>query len=121
MRYIILLLLNLPIVLLALVNLVTLYKMKKMSKYRFTTQIVIWLVILVVLVISFPAYNYLVGRPILDAHELSLFDVTQTTVIIYLIYIINTMRRKANQNEQMIRELHQEVSIKLSEKTSDKN
>ena len=121
MRYIILVLINLPIVLLALLNLVTVYKMKKMTKFRFVSQIIIWLVILVVLIVSFPLYNYTHGRPLLDAHELSLFDVVQTTIIIYSIYIINTMRRKLEQNDKMIRDLHQEISIKLSEKPQKKN
>ena len=116
MRYIILVLINLPIVLLALLNLVTVYKMKKMTKSRFLSQIFIWLGILIVLIASFPLYNFMHDRPLLDSHELSLFDVVQTTVIIYLIYIINRMRRKIESSDKLIRDLHQEVSIELSTK-----
>ncbi|MDB5162039.1 MAG: hypothetical protein JWM52_547 [Candidatus Saccharibacteria bacterium] len=122
MRYIILILLTLPIVLLALTNIITQYKTAKITKYRFKYQIVLWLAILIVLVGSFPVYNYLVGNPILDAHELSLFDVAQTTALVYLFYFVNNLRRKNEQNEITLRELHQELSIKLSTgKTRGKN
>jgi uncharacterized membrane protein len=116
MRYVILVLLNIPIILLALVNIVTQYKLKRISKYRFRQQILLWLVILAVLVSSFPAYNYISGKQILDSSELSLFDIVQTTAIIYMVYIINNHRRKIEHNERVTRELHQEISIKLAEK-----
>lgn len=114
MRYIILVLLNLPIILLALLNIVTQYKLKKVSKARFRHQILLWVVLLIVLIGSFPAYNYLNDRPMLDASELSLFDMVQTTAIIYMIYAINNQRRKIENNERAFRDLHQELSVKLS-------
>lgn len=116
MRYIILVLLNLPLVLLAFINTATLYKLKKITRQRFMTQTVVWLVILVVLIGSFPLYNYLNHRPILDSSELSLFDIVQTATIVLLLYISNDQRRKIDTLERRVRDLHQEVSIKLSEK-----
>lgn len=116
MRYIILVLLNLPLVLLAFINGITLFKLNKISRLRFMTQTLVWLVILIVLVGSFPFYNYLNHRPILDSHELSLFDIIQTVAIVFLLYITNNQRRKVDQLERRVRDLHQEVSIKLSEK-----
>jgi len=114
MRYAILVLLNLPIILLALINIVTQYKMKRMSMNRFRQQIILWLVILTVLICSFPMYNHLSGKPTLDSSGLSLFDIIEITTIIYMIYILNNQRRKIEQNERTLRELHQEVSIRLS-------
>ncbi len=114
MRYVILVLLNLPIILLALADIITQYKTRKMSERRFRQQIILWLIILVVLVGSYPIFNHLNGRHILDSGQLSFLDIVQTTVLIYLIYIINNHRRKLEQNERLIRELHQEISIKLS-------
>lgn len=116
MRYLLLALLNLPIILLAMINILTQYKMKKISANRFRHQTILWLVILFILVGSFPAYNYLTGKAILDSRALSSFDIVQTTAIIYMIYIINNHRRKIEQNERIIRDLHQEISIKLAAK-----
>lgn len=90
--------------------------MKKISVNRFRHQIILWLVILVVLVASFPAYNYFAGKYILDSSELSLFDIVQTTAIIYMVYTLNNQRRRIEQNERVIRDLHQEISIKLAGK-----
>lgn len=114
MRYIALLVLNLPIILLALMNIITQFKLKRISTARFRHQLLLWLIILGVLGCSFPIYNHISGKPILDSSELSLFDIVQTTAIIYLIYIINNYRRKIEYNERLIRDLHQELSIKLS-------
>lgn len=115
MRYIILVLLNLPVILLGLVNIITQYKLKSISHRRFKSQLILWLVLLVLLIGSFPVYNYLSGKPLTDSSELSLFDVVQTTAIVVLIYIVNTQRRHLEKNEKIVRELHQEISIKLSE------
>ena len=116
MRYVILVLLNLPIIFIALVNIVTQYKLKKVSPNRFRHQIILWLLIMIILIGSFPLYNALTGRPMLDSSELSLFDIAQTTIIIFLIYSINNQRQRQDQNERRLRELHQELSIRLSSK-----
>jgi len=97
-------------------NIITQYKMKRMSKARFRHQIILWLIILVVLVGSFPVYNYLSNTQLFDSSELSLFDIAQSTAIVYMVYSINDHRRKIEQNERILRELHQELSIKLAEK-----
>ena len=116
MRYLILVLLNLPVILLALLNIVTQYKLRKVSKQRLQHQVLLWLVVLIVLVCSFPIYNLLSGKPLLDSSELSLFDIVQTTAIILIFYVVNRQRQRIEQNEKIIRDLHQELSIKLSQK-----
>lgn len=118
MRYLILVFLNLPVVVIALVNIVTQYKLKRISKGRFRHQIILWLLILAVVVGSFPLYNYLVGRPTLDSIDLSAFDIAQTTAIVWLFYIINSQRQRIDQAEQRIKDLHRELSIRLSGKDS---
>jgi len=114
MRYLILVLLNLPAILAGFVNILTQYKMKHISTARFRQQLLLWLVILAALVGSFPLYNYLNGRAPLDSQELSAFDIVEATAIVYLIYVVNDHRRKLERSEKIIRELHQELSIRLS-------
>lgn len=121
MRYILLVLLNLPVVLLALVNLVTKYKTKKITRNKFNQQILLWAVITLVIVSSFPVYNLLVGRHPFESSSLSLFDIVETTVLIFLIYVVNNMRQKIEWSEKRIRDLHQELSIKLSMVDGAKN
>jgi hypothetical protein cdiviTM7_01388 len=116
MRYLILILLNVPIILAALINIITQYKLRKVSPARFRHQLIIWLVIMVSLMGSFPIYNISLGHPPLDSSELSLFDILQTTTIIFLFYIANNQRQRIDQNERRLRDLHQELSIRLSVK-----
>jgi len=116
MRYVLLVLLNIPIIILALVNIIIQYKTKKVTVTHFRHQLILWLVILVVLVISFPIYNYAIDRPLLDSSALSFFDIAQTTAIVYMVYTLNNQRRRIEQNERFARDLHQEVSIRLASK-----
>ena len=114
MRYILLVILSMPIILMAMLNVVTQYKLDRVTVGRFRQQLILWLIILVALVGSFPSYNYLSGRPLLDSHTFSAFDIVEITAIVYLIYIVNDHRRKIEQNEKIIRELHQQISIRLA-------
>ncbi len=116
MRYFILVLLNIPIITLALLNIITKYKMKRMSKRRMIRQVLFWVTISVVIVSSFPFYNYINNKPLLNSSELSLFDIVQTTVIVFLIHAFNSQRQKNEINEKLIRDLHQELSIVISNK-----
>ena len=114
MRYITLVLLNVPIILAALMNIITQCNLRRVSATRFKHQLIIWLIIMVVLVGSFPLYNISINHPPFDSSELSIFDILQTTAIILLFYIINNQRQRIDQNERRLRDLHQELSIRLS-------
>lgn len=115
MRYLVLILLNTPIIFLAFLNIVTQYKLRRISRRRFYHQLVLWIVILTLLIGSFPVYNLLSGHPILDSTDLSAFDIVQTTAIIFLFYFVNDQHRKMDLTERRLRDLHQELSIRLSE------
>ena len=114
MRYIVLVLLNVPIILLALVNFITKYKLGRITKQRLHHQLFLWITLLVVLIASFPVYNIVTGKQPLEASGLSLFDIVQTTAIVLMFYIINSQRQRAEQNEHRLKDLHQELSIRLS-------
>ena len=114
MRYILLVILNSPIVLLALANIFVQFKMRKMDRARFVRQVILWLLIFLIIIGSFPVYNVAIGKPLFDSSNLSLIDVVQATAITYLFYIVNNQRRNAEQTERTLRDLHQEVSIELA-------
>lgn len=114
MRYLILILLNTPIIALALLNIITRYKLGKLPKKRFKFQVFLWLSVLIVLIGSFPFYNHLTGRPPLESIMLSSFDIIEITTIVFLFYIVNNLRQKQEQTERRLRDLHQELSISLS-------
>ena len=115
MRYLLLIILNLPIIFIAIINLITKYKLGRIQKNRFMFRVLFWSVLLIIVVFSFPLYNLIYKRPLLDAVDLSLFDIFQTTGIIFLLYAQINQRQKTEQNEKYLRDLHQELSILLSE------
>jgi quinol-cytochrome oxidoreductase complex cytochrome b subunit len=115
-RYLVLVILNLPVLLLAFINLLAQYKLKKISRRKFVIQFLAWLIIAIVIIAAFPIYNWLSDKPAFEAYNLSSFDIIQTTVVIYMLYILNRQRQKIDRNEKTIRELHQRLSIRLSKK-----
>ncbi|MFZ2275592.1 MAG: DUF2304 family protein [Candidatus Nanogingivalis sp.] len=115
MRYLILITINLPIVFLAFLNIITQYKMKRIDKERFIRQTLLWLIISLVLILAFPIYNLANGRAFFSSVELSFFDIAEITSIVFLFYTVNNQIRKLNNTERRLRDLHQEMSIILSE------
>lgn len=113
MRYLILIILTAPIIILAFINLLVQLKMRKISKRRFYQHFGVWFIISAIITCSYPVYNLLNGRSLLDASSLNAFDIVQTTAIIYLFYVVNDHRRKIERAEKAFRDLHQELSIKL--------
>lgn len=106
--------LNLPIIMLALLNVLTQYKMGAISKGRFRRQMGLWLILSIFIFGAFPIYNYLNGNNPFDSSTLSMFDIVEITALMYLTYVLNNQRRKIEQTEKSLRDLHQELSIKLS-------
>lgn len=115
-RYLLLLLLNLPFIFAAILALVTQYKLKKISKRRFVVQTLIWLAVLVALIFAQPIYEWLFSNNLTVSEPLSLFDVAQITAIVVIYYVANRTRAKMEVLERRVRDLHQELSIRLSDK-----
>jgi len=115
-RYFLLLLFTLPFIIAAIANLITQYKLSKITRGRFVSWIIIWTSVLIGLIFTESLYNWLFVNNLTVSESLSLFDVVQITAIVMLFYIANRLRQKAEVNERRLRDLHQEISIKLSEK-----
>lgn len=113
-RYTLLLLLNLPFILAAIISAVTHYKLRRSSKRRLILQISIWLAVLIGLALAEPIYIWLFNNELTDTEPLSLFDVVQITAIVVTFYIANRTRLKTQVLERRVQDLHQELSIRLS-------
>lgn len=115
-RYVILLLLNLPLIVLAMANSFVAYKTKRVTRQRFLVQLGVWLTIFIGLACAQQIYTYLFTSGLTDTESLSLFDVIQITGIVFLFFIINRMRAKTETIDRRLQDMHQAVSILLSEK-----
>ena len=115
-RYLLLLLLNLPFILLAMLGAITRYKLNRSTKRRLITQITVWLAILMGLLSAESIYSWLFQHQLTQTEPLSLFDVIQITAIVIVFYIANSSRSKIEVLERRVQDLHQEISIRLSNK-----
>ena len=117
-RYLILVLLNIPLALAALLGATVDYKMGKYSRRKYVFQIILWILILAGLACSYPIYQFLFSNNLTDTEPLSLFDVIQITGIIYILFTANRSRIRIDLLERRVHDLHQELSIRLSEDES---
>ena len=88
-RYVLLFLLNIPFVLLGLLNCIVSYKLKKISRRKFVFQVMLL---------------FIVG-----------FGLVFASSLIYLLFAYAKVQMKSEKIEQRVERLHQEISIKLSE------
>lgn len=115
-RYLLLLLLNLPFIFAALIGVVTRYKLGKSSKRRLVAQILVWTAIFFGLLLAEPLYEWLYSSKLTNTEPLSLFDVIQITAIVIIFYMANRTRARLENTEKRLNDLHQELSIRLSNK-----
>lgn len=113
-RYLLLFIINLPFIFAAVLSQVTQYKLGKSSRRRLQVQMILWLIILVSLGSAELIYNWLFANGLTATDSLSLFDVVQITAIVILFYVVNRSRAKLDTLERRVQDLHQEISIKLS-------
>jgi len=113
-RYLILVLLNTPLVIAALLSALVDYKMGKYPKKKLIGQIIIWLVIFTGIASTKLIYDFLFSNSLTHTEPLSLFDVMQITGIILVLFIANRSRIKLEALERRVQDLHQELSIRLS-------
>jgi hypothetical protein len=117
-RYLILIILNTPLLLAAMLNTFVGYKLKHVSKKRFILSMSFWLLLLAGLFAMQPIYDFLFSNNLTRTEPLSLFDVMQITGIIFTLLLANKAYGKVDSLERRIQELHQELSIELSEKNT---
>lgn len=114
-RYTILFLLNLPFILAGILATVTQYKLGHVSRKKHVVQLLLWIIILTGLLVAEPLYTFLFQNNLTATDSLSLFDVVQITAIVVVFYIANRTRIRLENTERRLQDLHQELSIRLSE------
>jgi len=114
-RYLVLVILNIPLITAGILSAVVAFNMHKIGKRRLALRLALWLVILLGLAFAEPIYSFLFSHNLTETEPLSLFDVIQITGIVFIIFIISQAYAKIYQLEHKIHELHQELSIRLSD------
>jgi hypothetical protein len=115
-RYLLLLLLTLPFIILSILSAITKYKLGRSTKKQLIIQIIIWSLVFIGLASAESIYNWFFQHKLTQTEPLSLFDVIQITAIVIVFYIANRSRIKIEVLEKRVQDLHQELSIRLSSK-----
>lgn len=115
-RFLLLVLLNLPLIIAGMMGSLIDFKTGKITRTKFILLELLWLAILAGLVLAGPINNYLYEHHKINKNTLSLFDVIETTGIIYILFMANRARIKVDTLERRVQDLHQELSIRLSAK-----
>lgn len=120
-RYVLLVILNVPLIIAGTINAIVSYKLGHSSQRRLIVRIIVWVLIFLSLLFTKTIYDFLFSNKLTQSEPLSLFDVVQITGIIFTFYVANQAYIKADLLERRIQDLHQELSIRLSEdeKVSD--
>lgn len=114
-RYVILVILNMPLVLAGILSSITSYKLGRSSRRRFLFRVVLWLLILASLIFAESIYEFLFSNHLTQTEPLSLFDVIEITGIVFVFFIANQAFIKVELLERRVQDLHQELSIRLSD------
>lgn len=96
------------------------FKMGKLTRKKYAVQIFVWLFILAGLASAKYIYEFLFSNRLTTTEPLSLFDVIQITGVITVLFMANRSRIKIESLERRVQDLHQELSIRLSNKPDKK-
>lgn len=113
-RYLILIILNTPLIIAAILKAVVSRKLGRTTKTKFLFRLFLWIGIFFGLVFAQPIYGFLFSNNLTQTEPLSLFDVIQITGIIATLFIANQAFSKADALERRVQDLHRELSIRLS-------
>jgi hypothetical protein len=105
-----------PLVIAAITGSFISYKLGRTSRRRMVLKIIFWVFLLIGLILVQPLYRLLYDKQLTESEPLSLFDVLQITGIIYVFYTVNRLYARLDSAERRFQDLHQELSIRLSEK-----
>jgi hypothetical protein len=114
-RYLILVILNTPLVIAGLIGTVVTYKLGHTTKWKFILRVLFWLAIYACLIFTKLMYDSLFSHNLTQTEPLSLFDVIEITGIIFTFFIASRAYAKIDRLEASFKDLHKEVSIKLAE------
>lgn len=113
-RYLILVLLNIPLIMVALLNSFVSFKLSHISKKRLVFKVLFWLTLLAILIFTKPVYDWLYSEGLTQTEALSLFDVILITASMLMFFLINKLYVKVDVLERRVNDLHQELSIRIS-------
>jgi hypothetical protein len=113
-RFLILVLINVPIVIFGILSAIVGYKTKRISKRRGVIEVICWLLAFVVLACVEPIYKVLVEQHLTDSGPMSIFDMVLLTLVLLCLLLIVRANEKLTTLNKKLSLIHEHVVIKES-------
>lgn len=112
-KYLLLVLINTPIVLIGIMRAITRYNTKpaRISKNKAVAEVVFWLSIGVALSFAQPIYNAAVRYNLTDSTPMSLFDVAVLTLFVFALLLIVETNEELTALKKTVSRLHERLAI----------
>jgi glucan phosphoethanolaminetransferase (alkaline phosphatase superfamily) len=119
-RFLLLILINLPIILVGIISAITDYKTKRSSKRKYIAEVTLWLLIGVGLVFIEPIYNTLIRYNLTNSTPMSLFDIVLLTLVLLCLFLIKQTNEKNMQLANKVARMHENLAIVEAERLKNK-
>jgi hypothetical protein len=112
-KYLLLVLINAPIVLVGVLRAITRYKTKpsRISRSKCIAEVIFWLAIGVGLSFVEPIYNTLLSHNLTDSPPMSLFDVVLLTLFVFCMLLIVETNEELTAMRRTVTRLHEKLVI----------
>lgn len=116
-KYVILVLINLPLLLVGIVSAVTDYKASRtISRRKCIALVIFWLSIGVALMFAEPLYDSLIRQNLTDSPPMSLFDIALLTTVVFCLLLIVKINERLGALNQKLSRIHERLAIVEAEK-----
>ena len=112
-KYLLLVLINAPVMLIGIVRAITRYKTKpaRISKNKAVAEVLFWLAIGIGLSFVEPFYNELIRHNLTDSPPMSLFDVALLTLFVFSLLLIVETNEELTALKKTVTRIHEKLAI----------
>lgn len=115
-KYSLLAVLNIPFVIFGISRAIVSFRRGGIRPLDLGLRLSFWLVVLTGLIFAEEIYHYLVVQGLTDSTPLSIADVVLVTGLNFCLFLILRLYAKLENQERRQADLHEKISIKLSQK-----
>jgi hypothetical protein len=120
-KYALLVIINLPLLLIAIIGTLANYNTKHISKKRATVELIFWCLVGFMLVLIEPIYNTLIRHHLTNSAPMNIFDVVLLTMVLLCVLLIKQVNDKAAKLNKKIARLHESIVIAEEQRHWDKD
>jgi hypothetical protein len=110
-KYALLIMVNSPLIVFAVLMAVTSYKTGRSTRRRCTVLVVFWLLVGIGMLFVEPAYNSLVRANLTESPPLSVFDIILLTALIFLMLLLVQLYDKLTNLSRKVSKMHEGIAI----------